>query len=97
MLAKLNPGVDFINIFRARFSRAKQNVTRKNTFVLKTQLKMRAKNVGEIDPWLAIVDKVAIVVLGKKNFELKNYITNDKIFLRLPYFEIAIFRHCNIS
>jgi len=27
------PGVDFTNVFRAHFWRAKQNVTRKNTFV----------------------------------------------------------------
>jgi len=51
MLMKLTPGVNFTNIFCARFSLAKQNVTRKKTFVWKTRVKNASENVGEIDPW----------------------------------------------
>jgi len=41
------PGVDFTNVFRARFS---QNITRKKTFVLNMRAKNACENVGEIDP-----------------------------------------------
>jgi len=48
---KFAPGVDFTNVYRPHFSRANQNVTRKNVRMKNATKKPARKNVGEIDPW----------------------------------------------
>jgi len=87
MLVKSTPGVDFTNVFHARYF---QNVTRKKTFVWKTRAKNASKNVGEIDPRKEFIVQIFYFLFFFREF-LALQIKMQSTISGFPSLQILIF------